>query len=197
MRETALATATDDPQTRATFVDAVTACHDRLEADGVDVAAYHLSAMAADAEDLRAALSIDEWNVVTYGTAARIAFEMMRQHPDHVRSVLLDSPEVPGTDPRAIAVEATRASLSAVLADLRGGARTCASSLSRTRHPAGPRTGRARRPTGDTVHGRPPGRGRRRCCSTTPPAPEAAARHGVRRREQRVVHASGGRPCCP
>ena len=116
MRETALATATDDPRTRATYLDAVAACHNRLEADGVDVAAYHLSAMAADAEDLRAALSIDEWNVVTYGTAARIAFEMMRQHPDHLRSVLLDSPEVPGTDPRANAVEATRASLSAVLA---------------------------------------------------------------------------------
>ena len=116
VRETALATATDDPQTRATFVDAVTSCHDRLVADGVDVSAFHLSAMAADAEDLRAALSIEEWNVVTYGTASRIAFEMVRQHPDHVRSVLLDSPQVPGADPRAIAVEATRASLTAVLA---------------------------------------------------------------------------------
>jgi pimeloyl-ACP methyl ester carboxylesterase len=115
LRETALATATDDPETRTAFLDAVASCHDRLAADGVDVAAYHLSAMAADAEDLRAALSIDEWNVVTYGTASRIAFEMLRQAPDHLRSVLLDSPEVPGTDPRAIAVDATRASLVDVL----------------------------------------------------------------------------------
>ncbi len=115
LRETALATATDDPETRTAFLDAVASCHDRLAADGVDVAAYHLSAMAADAEDLRAALSIDEWNVVTYGTASRIAFEMLRQAPDHLRSVLLDSPEVPGTDPRAVAVDATRASLTDVL----------------------------------------------------------------------------------
>ena len=116
LRETALVTATDDPGTRSGYLDAVASCHDRLAADGVDLAAYHLSAMAADAEDLRVALSIDEWNVVTYGTASRIAFEMVRQAPDHLRSVLLDSPEVPGTDPRATAVEATRASLSDVLA---------------------------------------------------------------------------------
>ena len=111
LRETALVTATDDPGTRTKFLDAVASCHDRLTADGVDVAAYHLTAMAADAEDLRTALSIDEWNVVTYGTASRIAFEMLRQAPDHLRSILVDSPEVPGTDPRATAATATRTSL--------------------------------------------------------------------------------------
>ena len=116
VRETALATATDDAATRTVFLDAVGACHDRLAADGVDLAAYHLSAMATDAEDLRVALEIDEWNVITYGTASRIAFEMLRQAPGHLRSVLLDSPEVPGTDPRALAVDATRAGLSDVLA---------------------------------------------------------------------------------
>jgi pimeloyl-ACP methyl ester carboxylesterase len=116
IRATTLATATDDEQTRATFLDAVSACHDRLTADGVDLAAYHLTAMAADAEDLRTALGIEEWNVVSYGTSSRIALEMVRQSPDHVRSVLLDSPEVPGADPRLLAVDSTRASLGAVLA---------------------------------------------------------------------------------
>lgn len=116
VRTTTLTTATEDEQTRATFLDAVAACHERLTAGGVDLSAYHLSAMAADAEDLRTALGIEEWNVVTYGTASRIALEMVRQSPDHVRSVLLDSPEVPGTDPRLLAVDSTRASLAAVLA---------------------------------------------------------------------------------
>lgn len=116
IRTTALATATDDVQTRATLLDAVAACHRRLTSDGVDVAAYHLSAMAADAEDLRAALGIEEWNVASYGTTSRIALEMVRQSPDHLRSVLLDSPEVPGSDPRVLAVDSTRSSLSAVLA---------------------------------------------------------------------------------
>ena len=116
IRATTLATPTDDERTRTTFLDAVTACHERLTADGVDPSAYHLSAMAADAEDLRTALGIEEWNVVSYGTASRIALEMVRRSPDHVRSVLLDSPEVPGADPRLLAVESTRDSLTAVLA---------------------------------------------------------------------------------
>ena len=120
IRTTALAAATDDRQTRATFLDAVTACHARLTSDGVDLSAYHLAAMAADVEDLRTALGVEEWNVVTYGTASRIALEMIRQSPDHLRSVLLDSPEVPGSDPRVIAVDSTRASLEAAL-------RACAS----------------------------------------------------------------------
>jgi UDP-N-acetylmuramate dehydrogenase len=55
IRATTLVTATDDEQTRATFLDAVAACHERLTAGGIDLSAYHLSAMAADAEDLRAA----------------------------------------------------------------------------------------------------------------------------------------------
>ncbi len=116
IRSTTLATPTDDEQTRTTFLGAVAACHERLSTDGVDLSAYHLSAMAADAEDLRTALGIEEWNVVSYGTASRIALEMVRQSPDHVRSVLLDSPEVPGADPRLLAVESTRDSLTAVLA---------------------------------------------------------------------------------
>jgi pimeloyl-ACP methyl ester carboxylesterase len=116
IRATTLATATDDEQTRSTFLDAVAACHERLTADGVDLSAYHLSAMAADVEDLRTALGIEEWNVATYGTTSRIALEMVRQSPQHLRSVLLDSPEVPGADPRLLAVESTRDSLAAVLA---------------------------------------------------------------------------------
>ncbi len=116
IRAATLATATDDEQTRAIFLQAVAACHERLTADGVDLAAYHLAAMAADAEDLRAALGIEEWNVASYGTASRIALEMVRQNPDHVRALLLDSPEVPGADPRLLAVDSTRDSLAAVLA---------------------------------------------------------------------------------
>ena len=110
-----LSTATHDEATRATFLDAVAACHRRLVSDGVDPAAYNLSEMAADAETLRTALGIDEWNVVTYGTASRIALEMLRQDAGSVRSVLLDSPELPGTDPRTMGVDGTRAALSAVL----------------------------------------------------------------------------------
>ncbi|PKH37623.1 TAP-like protein [Nocardioides alpinus] len=115
IRTTALTSSTADEQARAAFLAAVDACHERLTADGVDPGAYHLAAMAADAEDLRTALGIEEWNVVSYGTASRIALEMVRRSPDHLRSVLLDSPEVPGVDPRVLAVDSTRAGLAAVL----------------------------------------------------------------------------------
>jgi len=115
IRAAALSSATDDEATRSEFLDAVAACHDRVTAAGVDPGDYNLTEMADDAEDLRTALEIDQWNVATYGTASRIALEMLRQSPDHLRSVLLDSPEMPGTDPRAMAVDGTRAGLAAVL----------------------------------------------------------------------------------
>jgi pimeloyl-ACP methyl ester carboxylesterase len=48
-------------------------------------------ASAADVEDLRIALGYDSWNLlgVSYGT--RLALTIMRDYPDHIRSVILDS----------------------------------------------------------------------------------------------------------
>ena len=103
-----LAARTDDAGTQADYLDAVDACYERLTDAGVDAAAYNLSEMAADAEDLRRALDIDTWNVTTYGTASRIVFEMLRGAPDGIRAVILDSPELPATDPRTEAADGTR-----------------------------------------------------------------------------------------
>ncbi len=111
-----LAAPVEDPATRTAFHDGVAACHDRWTSEGVDLSAYNLSEMAADAEDLRKALAIETWNVGTLGTASRIAVEMLRAAPDHIRSVVLDSPELPGDDPRSVAVTATRAAVREVLA---------------------------------------------------------------------------------
>ncbi len=91
---TTLATA----EMEAPLLDAVRACHDRLTASGVDLASYNLEAMAADAEDLRIALGIDEWNLISYGTASSISFEIMRRYPEHVRSAWFDSPMPPQVD---------------------------------------------------------------------------------------------------
>jgi pimeloyl-ACP methyl ester carboxylesterase len=75
------------------------ACRDRLTLDGVDVAQYNSANSAADVADLRLALGIDEWNLygVSYGT--RLALTVMRDHPQGVRAVVLDSvypPNAPG-----------------------------------------------------------------------------------------------------
>jgi pimeloyl-ACP methyl ester carboxylesterase len=92
--DVATALASDD-DVRAEFVAAVKACHDRLTAEGVDVAAYDVEQAAADVEDLRRALGIPTWNLGSLGTQSRILLEVLRSFPEHVRSVFLDSPEFP------------------------------------------------------------------------------------------------------
>lgn len=70
---------------------AITQCRDRLIADGVDLSQYNSVENAADIADLRIAMGIDEWNLygVSYGT--RLAATIMRDHPEGIRSVILDS----------------------------------------------------------------------------------------------------------
>jgi pimeloyl-ACP methyl ester carboxylesterase len=86
-------------------------CRQRLVDEGVDFADYNSAASAADLEDLRAALGYDEWNLygISYGT--RLAQSAMRDHPDGIRSVVLDSAypadadlyaEMPGNAVRAM-----------------------------------------------------------------------------------------------
>ena len=80
-------------------LDALRPCRDRWAADGVDLSQYNSADSAADVADLRRALGYDEWDLygVSYGT--RLALTVMRDHPDGVRSVVLDStypPEVDG-----------------------------------------------------------------------------------------------------
>lgn len=73
-------------------------CRDRLAAEGIDLTAYHTAENAADIAALRAALGIEEWNLlgISYGT--RLALEVMRAYPDGIRSVILDSPFPPNAD---------------------------------------------------------------------------------------------------
>lgn len=71
------------------------ACRERLEIEGVDLAGYHTAATARDAEDLRRLLSARPWTVyaVSYGT--RVALAMARDHAGGVRAMVLDSPLPP------------------------------------------------------------------------------------------------------
>ncbi len=116
-----VASRVDDPQTRMQLLGAIEACRDRLTSEGVDLSAFELREMAADAEDLRTAQGIDQWNVMALGTASRIALEYLRTYPAHVRAAVLDSPEWPGVDPFVESVEATRHAITALVA-------TCAAS---------------------------------------------------------------------
>lgn len=75
--------------------DATRACHDRIKAAGMDLRRFTTALNAGDAADLMLAMGLDRWDLygVSYGT--RVALEMMRRVPQHLRAVVLDSPYPP------------------------------------------------------------------------------------------------------
>ena len=81
-------------------LDGYRACRDRLAEAGVAFDSYNSVASAADIDDIRAALGYEQLDLfgISYGT--RLALTTMREHPEIVRSAVLDStlpPEVDAT----------------------------------------------------------------------------------------------------
>jgi pimeloyl-ACP methyl ester carboxylesterase len=85
------ATADRDAVEQQRYNRAVRACRARLEASGVDLSSYNTVTNAADVADLRVALGISEWNIWSGSYGTLLAQEVMRHHPQGVRSVVLDS----------------------------------------------------------------------------------------------------------
>ncbi len=79
-------------------IAATIACRDRLRDEGVNLAAYNSAASAADLADLRVALGYETVNLlgISYGT--RLALTTMRDFPEGIRSVILDSVYPPEVD---------------------------------------------------------------------------------------------------
>jgi pimeloyl-ACP methyl ester carboxylesterase len=75
----------------ASYLESALECHARLEQAGINLAMYTSATIAADVEDLRQALGYKQVNLlgISYGT--RVALTMMRDAPQHIRSVVLDS----------------------------------------------------------------------------------------------------------
>lgn len=88
---TAVGLSWEDPATAAASATAARACHDRLVRDGVDLSAYNSAENAADVADLRVALGLDTVNLygLSYGTD--LALQTVRDHPEGIRAVVLDS----------------------------------------------------------------------------------------------------------
>ncbi|MBK8900440.1 MAG: alpha/beta fold hydrolase [Anaerolineaceae bacterium] len=76
---------------QALQLEGLSACRDRLLAEGVDLTAYNSAESAADVADLRQALGYEAWNLygISYGT--RLAQTIVRDYPEGIRSVILDS----------------------------------------------------------------------------------------------------------
>jgi len=81
----------DSEQGQRLYDQALTACFDRLTAEGVDLSAYNSLENAADVPEIASALGYDEYNFygVSYGTL--LGLHLMRNHPEGLRSVILDS----------------------------------------------------------------------------------------------------------
>jgi pimeloyl-ACP methyl ester carboxylesterase len=106
-----------DPEVREDLRIAVEACHGRLTSEGIDLSAYNLGEMAADAEDVRRALGIARWNIASYGSASRIALEVVRRFPERIRTMWFDTPQFPQVDEVTLGISGTRYALSQISAD--------------------------------------------------------------------------------
>ena len=87
-----------DAQTaRKNEIQAARVCYDRLVKQGVNLAAYNSAESAADIEDLRRVLKLDRINLWGLSYSSRLMLNVMRDYPNGIRSVVLESslpPEV-------------------------------------------------------------------------------------------------------
>ncbi|MEM6770150.1 MAG: alpha/beta hydrolase [Bacteroidota bacterium] len=81
-----------DSAATAILVGAAAGCRDRLQGQGIDLDAYNTREIAADIEDLRKVLHLDQLNLLTISYSTKIAQTMMRDYPASIRSVVMDSP---------------------------------------------------------------------------------------------------------
>jgi len=66
-------------------------CHDNLIAQGIDLSGYNTVETAADVNDLRIALGYDKVNLYGTSSGTRTILTIMRNHPEGIRSAILDS----------------------------------------------------------------------------------------------------------
>jgi len=76
----------------------IKACEDQWIAAGVDIAAYNSTENAADIAELRMALGIESWNVYGVSYGSQLALIVLRDHPQGIRSVVLDSVSPPNNN---------------------------------------------------------------------------------------------------
>lgn len=82
---------------RKSEITAAKVCFDRLRTAGIDLDAYNSSESAADIADLRRVLKLDQINLYGVSYSARLMLDVVRYHPEGIRSVVLEStlpPEV-------------------------------------------------------------------------------------------------------
>jgi len=74
------------------FTEAAKSCKDRFIKKGVDLNGYNTNEIAADINDLVTVLDIKEYNLLTISYSTKIAQVLLRDYPERIRSVVMDSP---------------------------------------------------------------------------------------------------------
>ncbi|SFR52562.1 TAP-like protein [Robiginitalea myxolifaciens] len=74
------------------LAEAALKCKKRLVAKEINLDTYRTTEIAADLRDLVLALGIDQYNLLTLSYSTKIAQVMLRDYPDGIRSVVMDSP---------------------------------------------------------------------------------------------------------
>lgn len=80
------------------ILEILTACHQRLSRAGVRFDTYHSENNARDIVNALRALGYERWNLVGVSYGSRLALMMMRDYPEFIRSVILDSVYPPQAD---------------------------------------------------------------------------------------------------
>ena len=82
----------DEENTNRLLVDAAKNCRERLVDKGIDLNGYNTRESAADIAELIKVLDIKQYNLLTLSYSTKIAQVLMRDYPEGIRSVVMDSP---------------------------------------------------------------------------------------------------------
>ena len=74
------------------FADAARKCRQRFSNKNIDLNGYNTKEIAADINELTEVLNIDQYNLLTISYSTKIAQVLLRDYPNRIRSVVMDSP---------------------------------------------------------------------------------------------------------
>ncbi len=79
-------------------LDILRQCQRRLASQNIQFATFHSANNARDIVNVLLSLGYEQWNLVGVSYGSRLALAMMRDHPQYLRSVILDSVYPPQAD---------------------------------------------------------------------------------------------------
>lgn len=82
----------EDKNKDSLILKATIACRKRLSDQGIDLSAYNTMESATDINDLRLTLHVDSLNLIGISYSGGLMLSVARQHPEAVRTLLLNSP---------------------------------------------------------------------------------------------------------